>query len=41
MKTEEIKRLSSLLEKKDLDPKVRVSIENRIKTLSNDTTIHK
>ena len=35
MITEEIKKLSLLLKNKDLDPKVRVSIENRIKTLSN------
>lgn len=41
MKTEEIKKLNLLLEKKDLDPKVRESIEKRIKTLSNQETILK
>ena len=38
MKTEEIKKLNSLLKKKDLDDNVRKSIEKRIKTLSNQET---
>ena len=38
MKTEELKKLNSLLKKKDLDDDVRKSIEKRIKTLSNQET---
>jgi len=38
MKAEEIKKLNSLLKKKDLDDNVRKSIEKRIKTLSNQET---
>lgn len=38
MKTEEIKKLSSLLKKKDLDDNVRKSIEKRIKALNNQET---
>lgn len=38
---EEIKKLTLLLNKKDLDPKVRVSIEKRLKILRDDTTVHK
>jgi hypothetical protein len=38
---EEIKKLTLLLEKKDLDPKIRVSIEKRLKILRDDTTVHK
>lgn len=41
MKAEEIKKLNSLLKKKDLDPKVRASIEKRLKILRDDTTVHK
>lgn len=41
MKTEEIKRLKELLNKKDLDPKVRESVEKRLKTIENDTTVFK
>ena len=38
---EEIKKLALLLKKKDLDPKVRVSIEKRLKIWRDDTTVYK
>lgn len=40
-KDKEIERLKELLNKKDLDPKVRESVEKRLKTIENDTTILK
>lgn len=41
MKTEEIKRLGSLLEKKDLDDNVRKSIEKRIVLIKEQKPIEK
>lgn len=38
---EEIVKLKELLNKKDLDPKVRESVEKRLKTIENDTTVFK
>lgn len=40
-KNKEIVKLKELLNKKDLDPKVRESVEKRLKTIENDTTILK